>query len=70
LFSLLGLAGFAVATRQLMAGVGEYALISVAALLLARAHYLATWREQDPRWSKAPVWASTALVVLLWWFRL
>jgi len=53
-----------------MAGIGEDALMGLSALLLARAHYLATWRGHGARWSKAAVWTSTALAGFLWWVRL
>lgn len=69
LLSVIGLAGVGAAASQMIAGPGEYVLLGLSVLLLARAHYLASWRGHGARWSTTAVWISTVTVVLLWLYQ-
>lgn len=70
LLSVIGLAGVGAAAVHVLAGPAEYVLLGLSVVFLVRAHYLASWRGHGPWWSKAAVWLSTGVVVLLWFYQL
>ena len=67
IFSVLGLAGVAVA-REVTEGILPYLLV-ISVLFLGRAHYLIYIKHQGNRLSHIITWAATFLAVTLWGVR-
>ena len=67
IFSLLGLAGVAVA-QEITGGLVPY-LLAVSVLFLGRAHYLLYVKHQGNWTSHILTWASTVLALTLWGLR-
>ena len=67
IFSVLGLAGVAVA-REVTGSLVPY-LLMVSVLFLGRAHYLLYIKHQGNRVSHIVTWTATLLAVTLWGIR-
>ncbi len=70
LVAVLGATGSSAAGAGFASPVARPLLQGLSLALLARAHYDVTWKRHGAAWAKGIVWASTAFVLVTWWFRL